>query len=147
MAFFDFFYEEGIFWFTKIQIAATQLILNTIGYSTEVYGKTLKIVGSMGILVDRGCLGRNLLGLYAGFILAIPGKTISKLWFVPLGFFTFIILNILRILGLVITEYCCPENLDFNHHFAFKIVVYFAIFILWSVWIRKYSFFAKKYRK
>ncbi len=142
--FIDYIYEEGIFILTNIQIFLSKVILSIAGYSIEVYGKTIKIIGSYGVHVDRGCLGRNTLGLFVGFILAFPGKFSNKLWYIFVGIIIFLFLNILRILGLTITDYCCREYLDFNHHYVFKIVVYVVIFLLWARWIKKYSYFAEK---
>lgn len=135
----DYLYEEGIFYLTKVQILISKFFLNIIGYEVEYYGKTIKILGSQGILLDRGCLGRNTLGLFIGFILAFPGKLKNKIWFVIMGIAIFIVVNSLRFFGLAIIENCCPEYLDINHHFVFKIIVYTVIFLLWMWWIRKYS--------
>lgn len=140
----DYLYEEVIFWVTELQLVLSKLLLNLIGYSVEIYGKTVKIIGSFGVHLDRGCLGRNTLGLFVGFILAFPGKIKNKVWFLIMGIGIFIIVNVLRIAGLAITEFCCPERLDFNHHYLFKIIVYIIIFFLWVWWIQKYSMFAKK---
>ncbi|MBN2892344.1 MAG: archaeosortase/exosortase family protein [Bacteroidales bacterium] len=142
--FVDYLYEEGIYWLTRIQIIFSKFFLNIIGYTVEVYGKTIKIVGSYGVHVDRGCLGRNTLGLFVGFILAFPGKFKNKIWFLAMGIVIFIFLNVMRILGLAITDNCCREQLDFNHHFLFKIIVYVVIFFLWAWWIKKYSAIAEK---
>jgi len=135
----DYIYEQGIYYFTKIQLISSKVILNLLGYSVEIYGKTIKIVQSNGVLLDRGCLGRNTIGLLIGFILALPGKLKNKIWYSAMGLVIFIILNVLRITALAITQYCCPERLDFNHHFLFKIIVYVIILILWIIWINKYS--------
>lgn len=140
----DFVYEQGILFFTKIQLTFSKLILQLMGYTVEIYGKTIKIVPSFGVLLDRGCLGRNTLGLFVGFILTLPGKTIDKIWYSALGIIIFVILNILRIVALAVNQYCCPEKLDFNHHFLFKIIVYAVILLLWIIWINKFSLLKKQ---
>ncbi len=140
----DYVYEQGIYAFTKIQLIVTKIILNILGYTVEIYGKTIKIVGSNGVHLDRGCLGRNTLGLLLGFIYALPGRIKHKIYFTFIGVSIFLLLNIGRITALAITDYCCPQRLDFNHHFLFKIIVYIAIFILWTFWIKKHSYITKK---
>ncbi len=140
----DYLYEEAIYGLTKIQLIFSKLFLEMLGYNVEIYGKIVKIVGSYGVHLDRGCLGRNTLGLFLGFIIAFPGSIKNKTWFLSLGTVIFIFLNILRIMALAITDMCCRERLDFNHHFAFKIVVYAVIFLLWVWWIQKYSDLAQK---
>lgn len=144
ISFIDYIYEEGIYFQTKIQLIFSKLLLNIFGYDIEIYGKTIKIIGSYGVHLDRGCLGRNTLGLFIGFILVFPGNFLNKLWFMILGVIIFIFLNVSRIVALTIIENICPQNLDFNHHFTFKIIVYIVIFFLWTWWIRKYSLLKKK---
>ncbi len=136
----DYVYEQGIYYLTKIQLIFSKLFLQILGYSVEIFGKTVKIDGSFGVHLDRGCLGRNTMGMFAGFILIFPGRLRDKLWFIFLGIVIFLFLNTLRITALAITDYCCVQYLDFNHHFVFKIIVYFAIFLLWTRWIKRYSF-------
>jgi len=143
IAFIDFLYEEGIYLLTITQLFLTKVLLSIMGFAVEIYGKTIIIIGSYGVHLDRGCLGRNTLGLFIGFIFAFPGKFKSKIWFICLGIVVFIMLNILRISGLAITDYCCREKLDFNHHYVFKIITYSVIFLLWVWWVQRYSIFAK----
>lgn len=140
--FVDYLYEEGIYLLSNIQLKLSKFLLNIIGFTVEIYGKTVKIVGSYGVHLDRGCLGRNTLGLFIGFIFAFPGKMWHKLWFVSVGIVIFIFLNVFRIMGLAITDNCCRQHLDFNHHFLFKIIIYIVIFLLWAWWIKKYSYLA-----
>ena len=140
----DFIYEQGIYFLTKIQLILSDASLSLMGFVVEIYGKTVKIVGSYGVHLDRGCLGRNTLGLFVGFILAFPGKVKSKVWFIAVGIIIFIMMNVLRIDALAITDYCCRERLDFNHHFVFKIIIYIVIFFMWVWWIQRYSIFADK---
>lgn len=147
IGFVDFLYEEGIYMLTKIQLLLSKFLLEIMGFTVEIYGKTIKIIGSYGVHLDRGCLGRNTLGLFIGFIFAFPGKQKSKIWFISLGIIIFIFLNVFRIAGLAITDYCCPEKLDFNHHFVFKIITYISIFFLWVWWVQRYSVFAKTKKK
>ncbi len=143
----DFIYEQGIYALTKIQLILSDASLNLMGFTVEIYGKTVKIVGSYGVHLDRGCLGRNTLGLFVGFILAFPGKVKSKVWFLTVGVVVFILMNVLRIDALAITDYCCREKLDFNHHFVFKIIIYVVIFLMWVWWVQRYSIFADKNKK
>ncbi len=144
LPFVDYIYEEGIFWLTKIQLLLTKIFMSALGYSIEIYGKTVKIVGSYGVHLDRGCLGRNTLGLFVGFILAFPGKFSNKIWFLVIGVVIFILLNVFRIMALAIVDACCVQYLDFNHHITFKCIVWAFILLLWALWINKYSFLSTK---
>jgi exosortase/archaeosortase family protein len=140
----DFLYEEAIFYLTKIQLYLSKYFLQIFHYKIAIIGKTIKIIPSDGVHLDRGCLGRNTLGVFAIFILAFPGKFIQKIWFIIVGTAIFILMNVSRIVALAITDYCCPQHLNFNHHFLFKIIIYAVILLLWAWWINRYSMLKNK---
>lgn len=145
--FINFFYEEATYLLTTIQLRFTKILLEIFGYHIEIYGKLIKAIGGTSIHLDRGCLGRNPQGLFIGFLLAYPGSFKNKLWYIPLGLIVITILNIFRIIALFITNDYYPEYLDLNHHYIFKIVVYFFIFLMWLIWIQKVSKFKFNYKK
>lgn len=145
--FVDYIYEEIIFHLTNFQLFVSKILLNIAGYEIEIYGKTIKIVGSYGVHLDRGCLGRNVIGVFAGFIIAYPGRIKSKLWYVPAGIGVFVMINIIRIIALALTDNCCPEKLDFNHHIVFQYATYGIILIMWIVWGKFFRKPANKFKK
>jgi len=136
-----FVYREGTRLLTTFLLYATQFTLSIIGYNSEVFSeaKIVQLEGTGGVLLDLGCLGRNLMGLYIGFLLAFPGSIKSKLWYIPMGVVIINFLNVLRIAGLSLVLLYIPEYMDINHHFVFSTLVYTCIFIMWVIWIRKYS--------
>jgi len=89
-------------------------------------------------------MGRNVLIGFAGLISVFPGMFKQKLWFIPMGLAILIFVNVLRISGLAITAYCCPEYSDINHYVVFKIVAWIVIFLLWMWWINKFALKAIK---
>ncbi len=133
----DYFYEEGIYYLTYIQLKATEFFLDMLGFEVHTLGKIIWIEGHQGVLLDRGCLGRNTLGLFLGFILAYPSGLRRKFGIMIIGTLVFLLLNILRISGLAITQYCCPQYLDINHHLIFKYLVYAVILLMWYLWLRR----------
>jgi len=133
------FYEFGVELLTDSFLYSSKAFLAIFGLDTFVDGKIIRAFNKGGVYLDRGCLGRNLMLLYAGFILVFPGKITSKIWYIPLGLAVIYLLNIIRISALVYIDLCCPQYLDVNHDFIFKYTTYFFIFILWVIWIRKYS--------
>jgi exosortase/archaeosortase family protein len=132
----DYVYEEGIRYLTFIQLKAAQYLLELLGFKAHTLAKIIWIEGYAGVLLDRGCLGRNTLGLFIGFVLAFPSGLRRKWGIILIGTVVFIMLNILRITGLALTEYCCPKYLDINHHLIFKYIVYSAILLMWYLWLR-----------
>ncbi len=137
------FYEYVSDIFTGFLLISAKFLLALFGFETEMFGKVVRIVGTGGVLLDRGCLARNLMGLFVGFILAYPGKIKHKLWTIPAGLLVIILLNIIRITALTYLVYGYPEYVDINHHVIFKYTVYFFIFCMWYLWIKYYSSTAK----
>jgi exosortase/archaeosortase family protein len=136
----EYVYEEGIYWLTKIQLELSGLFLSLFGYDYTIIGKVISVGGSGGVLLDRGCLGRNVLGLFFGGIWSFPSSFRDKLPISVIGFGVFILLNVLRITALAIIDYCCPQYLDINHHYIFKVIVYAAILFMWWLWLRSLRF-------
>ncbi len=134
---FDFLYEEITFNLTNIQLFLSKILLNLFSYEIDVYGKIIRVVNGVFVHLDRGCLGRNPLGMFVGFIIAFPGENKHKIWFIPFGIMVISILNVLRIVALVITNENYPQYMEINHHLIFKYIVYFFIFVMWAIWVKK----------
>lgn len=136
-------------WVDKIVIDNTifssRKILGWIGYSTEVMGdRTLRIQGTPGLFIGDSCNGISLFALFGIFILAFPGKIISKIIFIPAGILLIHVLNILRVVILAIIEVYSYEWTEFNHTYTFTVLIYGCIFLMWLFWINKYSAVRKR---
>ena len=119
-------------------------ILKLLGYqliTAPVLNENIRIGidGTYGLFIADSCAGITLFALFAGFIIAYPGPIIKKLIFIPLGLITIHLINVLRIAGLCIITFHAPEYLDFNHHYTFTIIVYTYVFLLWVLWVSKFS--------
>lgn len=145
----EYIYNKGILFLTNGLLYATHFCLNLLGYASAVFPaeKIIQIPGSRGVLLDLGCLGRQLMGLFAGFLIAYPGKISSKLWFIPLGLVIVNILNVLRITILALVLFHYPEANITYHHDIFNIVVYAFIFLMWVFWISRYGVRSNKAKK
>jgi exosortase/archaeosortase family protein len=140
-------YVDILHEYAKILLICSEFFTELFGYEVVTWGKTIKILDDFkagGVYLDRGCMGRNVMLGYATLIAVFPGKIIHKLWYIPMGLVIITIVNILRISGLAITAYCCPEYSDINHYLIFKIAAWAVIFILWVFWFNKFSPFSKK---
>ncbi len=144
-------YNFIVYHLTSSFLYATHFLFNILGFDSTInlgeylgansdYAKSIILEGRANIILERGCLGRNLMGLFAGFIIVYPGNWKSKLWFVPAGLGVIYILNVIRIASLALLLYYYPQSYhDYNHHDIFKYTVYFCIFLMWIFWIRKYA--------
>lgn len=129
-------------------VKASKFLLELFGYEVVTYGKTVKIIENYytaGVFLNRGCMGRDFLLYFIGFIIAFPGKIKDKAWYIPMGILILIFANILRICGLAIVAYCCNNtNIGINNHDLFKYAAWTVLIILGYIWINKLSPLSKK---
>lgn len=98
-----------------------------------IYGNVMDIYQheNKTLRIADACNGLELLVLYAGFIIAFPGRLSRKLGFVAAGFLLIYLINIIRCAILVEIFLHYNAYLDFSHHFLFTFIVYAFIFLLW----------------
>lgn len=129
-------------------IIVSQKILGWMGYVVVKGGeRMLYIKGTPGIFIGDSCNGISLFALFSIFVVAFPGKHIRKLLFIPMGILLIHFLNILRVVALAIIQTYSYEWTEFNHTYTFTIIIYFFIFVLWMVWVNKFSGINKLQRK
>lgn len=125
--------------------SAAWLFHSLEGYKTttgpgEHAGKTIIYVDDKRILgVASYCNGLELLALFAGFILCFPGSWKNKLWFIPSGMILIFICNVIRLYLLCLNRIFYPQYMEFNHKYTFTIMVYSFIFLLWMIWVNRFS--------
>lgn len=137
-------------------------ILCWIGYDSVVdyYNTEEYIIVRMqdswlpGVRIGDPCNGLNLFGLFSVVLIAFPsfggkryGINPHKLWFIPLGIVLIHTVNVFRVAVLAIIASYNYEALNFNHDVTFKIITYSFIFLLWYVWIKRYSGINQKAQK
>jgi exosortase family protein XrtF len=130
--------------FIRKIINLCEWILNFIGYQTfaskdindmQVFG----IDGSNGVWIGGPCNGITLMFLFAIFVIAYPGNSKHKYWYLPLGILSVYLVNIIRIIALAIIALYKPEALDFNHTYTFTFIAYSYVFMLWMVWVNRFA--------
>ena len=116
-----------------------------IGKTTEIVYESDHVVlylneGSFrGIWIGDACNGFKLFSVFAIFIIAFPGPTKSKIWFIPMGFIFIHLANVIRVIALLLINNYYPQYLDFNHLYTFTIFVYGIIFIFWYIWAKRFA--------
>ena len=101
--------------------------------------RTLGIDGTHGLWIGDPCNGIALFSLFTFFIIAYRGNWKKKMWYIPVGILSIHFMNIIRITALCIIVYKKPEWLEFNHTYLFQILMYLFIFLLWIIWVKKFS--------
>ena len=97
---------------------------------------TLSIVGSSGVRIGNPCVGFGLLFGFFALIVSYPAPWKKKLWFIPLGCFLIILINVIRIVSLTISQYNNGEFVKLEQHDFYNYIAYVLIFILWVVWVK-----------
>jgi exosortase family protein XrtF len=101
--------------------------------------RTVGIDGTYGLWIGDPCNGVTLFALFLIFMIWFPGPIKHKLWFIPFGLITIHLLNVVRIIALCIIVSYDYRYLDFNHNYTFTILIYGYMFILWILWVKKFS--------
>lgn len=120
-------------------VSSTEMVLSFIGYETFIYSDAVGVDGTHGVLIGVPCNGLDLFALFAGFVLIFPGKIKYKLFYIPIGILFIHIVNVLRLVALALVVVYSPDSLQFNHKYTFTIFVYLIVFLMWVVWVKKYS--------
>jgi exosortase family protein XrtF len=125
-------------------IQTTNYLLQLTGYKTflSLNNHDFQVVGidgSNGVWVGSNCNAITLFTLFSVFIIAYPGHQKNKWWFILVGIVCIHVLNIMRVMALVLIANYWPEYLNFNHTYTFTFLVYAFIFLLWVIWVNKFS--------
>ncbi len=94
--------------------------------------------------IIEGCNALSIIILFISFVIAFSGKIKSTIGFCIVGIAIIHFFNIMRIAFLSMIMYHFPQYQDFLHSVVFPLFIYGIVFILWIVWVNKYSFYAKK---
>jgi exosortase family protein XrtF len=94
--------------------------------------------------IVEGCNALSVIILFISFVIAFSGKLKHTILFILVGSLIIHILNITRIALLMVAFYYFPEANTILHDILFPLVIYGTVFILWVIWVNKFSFYAKK---
>jgi exosortase family protein XrtF len=93
--------------------------------------------------IVEGCNSVSVIILFAAFIFSFSNRFIGTFLYIFLGSIVIFILNIFRIALLTAGLYKYPEYGTFLHDILFPLVIYGLVFVLWIVWVIKFSAYAK----
>jgi exosortase family protein XrtF len=137
---------------TQWVVQQVSFLAEILGYTTEIEEQahnryadlpseqtfdTLLLDNKRAIAVEEGCNGLSVMILFVSFVLAFGGKWKKAIWFVPLGLVIIHLANLLRLLILAVLKADHDGNyFHFFHKYGFTAVIYFAVFVLWYVWVQ-----------
>ena len=91
----------------------------------------------------EGCNALSVIILFISFIFSFSGKVRATSFFIVLGSCVIYSLNVIRIALLCALMYHYPENEALLHDVLFPLFIYGVVFILWLIWVNKYSTYGK----
>jgi exosortase family protein XrtF len=97
--------------------------------------------------IVEGCNAISIIILFVSFVLAFSGKLKPTLLFVFGGSLLIYVLNVWRIAMLCVLLFHFPEQQQLLHGVLFPLIIYGIVFILWLIWVRKFSRYASKTTK
>jgi len=134
---------------TKIVASHTDAVANWLGYDTVVQqsenelSMLLFVEEVYAVRIVEGCSSISVIILFLSFIIAFTGSLKATLVFGAIGSISIYIINILRILALSKLMYVYPDYQDILHNLFFPAIIYGAVFILWIIWVNKFSYLKK----
>lgn len=95
------------------------------------------------IRIVEGCNAVSVIILFISFVIAFSGKFKTTLLFILSGTLFIYILNVVRIALLAILLFSYPEKVHLLHGVLFPLIIYGLVFVLWVLWVDKFSKYAK----
>lgn len=94
--------------------------------------------------IIEGCNAISVIILFIAFIIAFTGKLKPTAFYILGGSLLIYILNVFRIVFLTILVYRFPNQEHILHGVLFPLTIYGIVFLLWVIWVNKFSKYASK---
>ncbi len=94
--------------------------------------------------IIEGCNAISVIILFAAFIFAFSNGLKKTSLFIIVGSLLIYILNIIRIALLTYALYYYPKHEELLHGTIFPLFIYGVVFLLWILWVTKFSGYAKR---
>ncbi|QNK77530.1 exosortase family protein XrtF [Winogradskyella undariae] len=130
---------------TNLVADQTNLLINSMGFESKVMPHlkepSMKIIinGKYVARVIEGCNGASVIILFLSFIFAFSGKLKTTILYGLAGSVVIYAFNLLRIVILSIGLYQYPWRRDILHTVIFPMFIYGTVFLLWMVWVNRFS--------
>ena len=127
----------------------TEWVLNVFGYDATQYqheeemSRKLLLNGRYTARVIEGCNSISIIILFLSFVIAFPGRLKMTVIYGIVGSIIIYGINILRIAFLTVMLYKYPYQQTLLHNLVFPAIIYGTTFLLWVVWVQKFSNYKK----
>lgn len=130
---------------TKTVANQTQYLLNRIGYKAEIKQSAeeasvkLFVNNKFVARVIEGCNAISIIILFISFIVAFSSDFKTTFLFIVFGSLLIYFSNVFRIAIISIALYEYPQYQYIFHDILFPLMIYGITFLLWFIWVRKFS--------
>ena len=104
----------------------------------------LILEGKYIVRIIEGWNGISVIILFVSFVIAFSGKFKVTVLFLVLGSVIIYTVNLFRIVLLTLGLYYYPWHGELLHTVIFPAVIYGIVFLLWMLWVNKFSNLGKK---
>lgn len=122
-------------WLSEHIVSLGGSLLAGMGFEVYAQGRIIGLAGTNMLEIIDGCNGIEVIGLFIGFVVAYPGLTQNRLWFIPLGILLLYATNVVRILVLAITQLHAPGIFHITHDYSTTAIFYLVVFGMWVLWV------------
>lgn len=94
--------------------------------------------------IIEGCNAVSIMILFVSFVVAFTGRLKHTVFFILGGILLIHVFNIARIALLAMAIFHYPQYKHLLHGVLFPLIIYSAVFVLWIIWVNKFSLYAAK---
>ena len=130
---------------THLVALQSKEIISSVGYAAEVLphpdepSMKLIINGKYLARVIEGCNSISVIILFISFIMAFSGSLKTTFFYALSGSVLIYAVNLIRIAVLSIGLYHYPWRRDILHTVIFPGIIYGLVFLLWIIWVNRFS--------
>lgn len=133
---------------TEVVSTQTQQTIELFQYDSQIKphpkqnSNMLFVEGKNVARVVEGCNAISVIILFIAFVIAFKGSLKKTVFFILAGSCLIYVLNIIRIAIIAIALYHYPQHEHLLHGVVFPLFIYGVVFLLWVIWVNKFSVYA-----
>jgi exosortase family protein XrtF len=142
-------FSEGLKYYpdyvTNLVAKQSESLINAVGYDAKIVphpdepSMKLLVNSKFVARVVEGCNSISVIILFISFIIAFAGKFKATLIYALAGSVLIYVVNLIRIAILSIGLYNYPWRRDILHTVIFPMIIYGMVFLLWMLWVNRFS--------
>ena len=138
---------DGVSKFVAFNVNEMLLFFNqdvSFQYSEKEPAAIMFFNGKSVSRIIEGCNAVSIILLFVAFIVAFSSNFKHTFLYILFGLLLIHFMNIVRIAFLNYALFYYPEQKELLHDIVFPLIIYGSVFLLWIVWVLKFSGYAKK---